>query len=98
MGVNRLIKLAHIRIDAELLKEGFHSERSGFVGDNGHDPFADFFFFQQTTEQADKGHRGRELTVAAALVKLLEQLRPWSFEGWATDSPRRQTAAQLTAA
>ena len=79
MGIDRLIKLAHIRIDTELLKEGFHAERSGLVGDNGHDPFADFFFFQQTAEQADKGHRGRELTVAAALVKLLEQLRLWSF-------------------
>ena len=37
VGIDRLVELAHVRIDAHLAEERFHAEGAGFVGHDGHD-------------------------------------------------------------
>src|SRR5262249_21359666 len=61
------------------------------------DPLADFFLFQQTAKQANKDHGGGELIVAAAFVKLLEQLRFRRLKSRTAHRSGRQAAAQLAA-
>ena len=47
VGIDRLVKLAGVGVDAELAEEGLHAEGAGFVGHDGHDVAADVLVAQQ---------------------------------------------------
>ena len=69
--VNRFVQLAFRVIDAELGKQGVHTEGSCLVGNDGDDPLTEGLVFHQRSKHADEGHRGRDLHGAfGALVKL----------------------------
>ena len=66
IGIDGLVKLAHVRIDAELAEERFHAEGAGLVGHDGHDVTADVFVAQEVRQQADEGHGAGDLAPFAA--------------------------------
>ncbi len=57
IGIDRLVKLADVGVDADLAEQAFHAERARFVGHDRHDVLADLLVAQQVAEQADEAHR-----------------------------------------
>ena len=66
VGIDRLVELAGVRVDAELAEERLHAERAGFVGHDRHDVAADVLVAHQPGQQPHEGHRGRDLAALAA--------------------------------
>ena len=66
VGIDRLVELAGVRIDAELAEERLHAEGAGLVGHDRHDVAADVLVAQQPGQQPHEGHRGRDLAALAA--------------------------------
>ena len=54
-----LVKLADGRINRHLAKQRLHAEGTRFVGNDGHDVFAQFFIAQQLRQHLHKHHGGR---------------------------------------
>ncbi len=74
VGIDRLVKLAGVGVDAELAEEGLHAEGAGLVGHDGHDVAADVLVAQEPHEQPHEGHRARHLAALAAGEELGEFL------------------------
>ena len=66
VGIDRLVELAGVRVDAELAEEGLHAEGAGLVGHDRHDVPADALIAHQLRQQPHEGHRGRHLAAVAA--------------------------------
>ena len=73
--IDRLVKLADGRVDADLMEQRIHAEGAGFVGDDRHDQLADVRHLEQRRKHAheDKG-RGRFAT-ASAFQELAERIQ-----------------------
>ena len=52
IGIDRLVKLADVVVNAALLEERVHAEGARFVGHDRHDILADFLVFQQAGSSA----------------------------------------------
>ena len=74
VGIDRLVELADVRVDAELAEEGLHAEGAGLVGHDRHDVAADVLVAHQPDQQPHEGHRGRDLAALAAGEELGEVL------------------------
>ncbi len=74
VGIDRLVELADVRVDAELAEEGLHAEGAGLVGHDRHDVAADVLVAHQPHQEPHEGHRGGDLAAVAAGEELGEVL------------------------
>jgi hypothetical protein len=56
VDVDGFVELTAAAVDSDLAEEGFHAERTGFIGDNGNDKLPDFGIAQHLAQHADEGH------------------------------------------
>ena len=98
IGIDRLVELADVRVDADLAEQAFHAERPRFVGHDRHDVLADLLVAQQVAQQADEAHRGRHFLAGAFAHELGHRLfvvgQPRHFHRHRLGRPRRHRAAQ----
>ena len=74
IGIDRLVELADVRVDADLAEQAFHAERARFVGHDRHDVLADLLVAQQIAEQPHEAHRRRHFLAGAFAHELGHRL------------------------
>ena len=82
--VNGFVYLPHVRVDAELPKEGIHTKGAGFVGDDGDEQFADVFVAGEFGKQTRKGHGRRGLAVACTFEGFVKYVARGCLNGFGT--------------
>ena len=66
IGVDRLVQLAGMRVNADLPEHALHAERARFIRDDRNDVLADFLVAAQLRQEPHQAHRGRHLLALAA--------------------------------
>ena len=85
MNVDRFIKLANPRIDANLPEERLHAEGAGLVRNDRHDEFSNLRITQHFIEHAHEDHGCGHFATFTALGELREYFVMVRFEGSGTD-------------
>ena len=98
VGIDGLVELAHVRVDAGLAEQRLHAEGARLVGDDRHDQIAHRLVAQQPREQPHEGERGRDIAAAGALVELVEDRVGGGHAGTGDGVAQRQEATEGEAA
>src|SRR6267143_1199198 len=95
VGILGPVELADVRVDAVLAEHALHSERAGFVRDDGNYARADALVPQHRSEDADERHGGGQLALAAALELGVEHGERGRWQRFGLAPPARDPSAQL---
>ena len=71
-GIDRLVELSGVGVDAELAEHPLHAEGAGFVGHDRDDARAEFAVAHEAAEHPHERHRGGGLAFASAGVEFGE--------------------------
>ena len=96
--VNGFVYLPHVRVDAELSKEGIHTKGAGFVRDDGDEQFANVFVAGEFGKQTRKSHGRRGLTVACTFEGFVKYLAWGCLDRFGPNTSAGQISAEFAAA